>query len=116
VDTEGAKVKVIMNTSEGSILRTTIKVGDKTKTVEVKLYGSEFFVPTANTYTVPDTNSTEKTYFNYIDRIEYDIIPVANGRILKCTFIGSYGKDSAKKEFSQSMIFIVESSEAEFVK
>lgn len=120
VDTEGAKVKVIMNTSEGSILRTNIKVEDNTKkvtkTVEVRLYGSEFFVPTANTYTVPDTNSTEKTYFNYIDRIEYDIIPVANGRILKCTFIGSYGKDPAKKEFSQSMIFIVESSEAEFVK
>lgn len=119
VDTEGAKVKLIMNTSEGSILRTNIKVGDKTKTVEVRLYGSEFFVPTADTYTVFNTNSTEKTYFNYIDRIVYDIIPVANGRILKCTFVGSYGKDDIAKgthktEFSQSMLFILESDRATF--
>lgn len=120
VDTEGAKVKVESNTANGSILRTNIKVGDKTKTVEVRLYGSEFFVPTANTYTVPTTNSTEKTYFNYIDRIEFEIFEdptsSADHRILKCTFVGSYGRDPAKKEFSQSMIFIVESDGAQFVK
>lgn len=97
-----AVVKVENNTANGSILSCNGKI--------VKLYGSEF-----------ETNvpAAKKTYLNYIDRIVYDVIPVANGRILKCTFIGSYGKDDTNKgthktEFSQSMLFILESAGATF--
>lgn len=99
VDVASAEVTVESNTANGSILSRNGKI--------VKLYGSEF-----------ETNvpAAKKTYLNYIDRIVYDVIPVANGCILECTFVGSYGKDSAKKEFSQTMLFILESDGAKFVK
>ena len=96
-----AVVKVENNTANGSILSCNGKI--------VKLYGSEFETK------VP---AAKKTYLNYIDRIEFEIFedPTSSAdlRILKCTFVGSYGKDPSKKEFSQSMIFIVESDGAKF--
>lgn len=108
VDTEGAKVKVESNTANGSIL-TGKDINENTR--KIKLYGSEFET---------QFSTTKKTYLNYIDRIEFEIFEdptsSADHRILKCTFVGSYGKDPAKKEFSQSMIFIVESDGAQFVK
>lgn len=97
VDTEGATVTVESNTEDGSILTCGVN--------KLKLFGSVFETK------LP---AVEKTYLNHIDRIEYDVVPVANGRILKCTFVGSYGDDDEKKEFSQSMIFILESSGAKF--
>ena len=100
VDVASAEVTVESNTANGSILSCNGKI--------VKLYGSEFEVKFGTKH--------EKTYFNYIDRIVYDVIPVANGCILECTFVGSYGKDSAKKEFSQTMLFILEADGAKFVK
>jgi hypothetical protein len=106
VDAKDATVKVESNTADGSIL----SVGSGAKMIQ--LHGKEFYVKL--------DAPLEKTYLNYIDRIEFEIFEDSTSsayrRILKCTFVGSYGKDPAKKEFSQSMIFIVESSEAEFVK
>lgn len=107
VDTEGATVTVESNTANGSIL-TGKDINENTR--KIKLYGSEFET---------QFSTTKKTYLNYIDRIVYDVVPVANGRILKCTFIGSYGTDDIAKgthktEFSQSMLFILESDGAKF--
>ena len=107
VDAKGATVKVESNTADGSIL----SVGSDPNKKMIKLHGKEFFVKL-------DT-PLKKTYLDYIDRIEYDVITVANGRILQCTFIGSYGKDDTNKgthktEFSQSMLFILESDGATF--
>ncbi len=101
VDAKGATVSVESNTANGSILSCNGKT--------VKLYGSEFETK---------FQAAKKTYLNHIDRIEFEIFEdptsSADYRILKCTFVGSYGKKEAKKEFSQSMIFILESSEAKF--
>ena len=99
-------VNVESDTQNGSIL--SVGTGNNMKKIEI--YGQEFYVKTGATL--------EKTYLNYIDRIVFEIFEDSTSsayrRILKCTFVGSYGKDPAKKEFSQSMIFIVESSGAEF--
>ena len=106
VDDNAVVVNVESDTQDGSIL--SVGTGNNMKKIEI--YGQEFYVKIGATL--------EKTYLNYIDRIEFEIFEdptsSADHRILKCTFVGSYGKDPAKKEFSQSMIFIVESSGAKF--
>ena len=114
VDNNAVVVNVESDTQNGSIL--SVGTGNNMKKIEI--YGQEFYVKTGATL--------EKTYLNYIDRIEFEIfnyddpatvgdeVNSADYRILKCTFVGSYGKDPAKKEFSQSMIFILESSGATF--
>ena len=110
VDATGATVTVESNTANGSIL----SVGSGTNMKMIKLYGSEFETKFP---------AAKKTYLNYIDRIEFEVFKdstnSADRRILKCTFIGSYGKDDTNKgthktEFSQSMLFILESSGATF--
>ena len=104
VDAKDATVKVESNTADGSILSCNGKI--------VKLYGSEFSAP-----------GLSSVYFKYIDRIEFTVFNhpgnSADKRILQCKFIGSYGKDDVKKgthktEFSQSMLFILESDGAIF--
>ena len=111
VDTEGATVTVESNTANGSIL-TGKDINQNTR--KIKLYGSEFET---------QFSTTKKTYLNHIDRIEFEVFKdstnSADRRILKCTFIGSYGKDDTNKgthktEFSQSMLFILESAGATF--
>lgn len=106
----GKTIQVESNTGNGSIL-----VRKDTNKELIKLYGKEL------TVTYP---STKKIYFKYIDRIEFTIFEVAgthsaNQKILKCTFIGSYGEDDTAKgthktEFSQSMLFILVSDGAIF--
>lgn len=108
VDDNAVVVNVKSDIQNGSIL--SVGTGNSMKKIEI--YGQEFYVKTGATL--------EKTYLNYIDRIEFEVFEDSTSsayrRILKCTFVGSYGKDPAKKEFSQSMIFIVESDGAKFFK
>ena len=111
---KSAVISVQSNTANGSILTGS--------TGTVKLYGSEFSAP-----------GLSSVYFKYIDRIEFTVYTDLNydpdddadtpnsihKRILLCKFIGSYGKDDASKgthktEFSQSMLFILESDGATF--
>ncbi len=67
-------------------------------TDKVELYGSEF-----------TATGSDKIYLNFIERIEFTIFDVENSsadlRIIQCEFIG---KDPYDKEYSQSMLFCVE--------
>ena len=95
-------------------------IKDKDVTYTIDLYGSEFSYPNYNyNSTITTQSAVVKVYLKFIDRIELTIFDggdgnSANNRIIKCKFVGHYGKKGNETEFSQTMLFSLESYNAKF--